>query len=224
MAVGACMRAMILAAGKGERMLPLTKSIPKPLLKVANRALIEHHLHALAGHGICDIVINVFHLGEQIVTMLGDGTRYGVNIQYSVEEQLLNTGGGIVQALPLLGNDPFLVVSADIYTDFNYHSLPKSIQGSAHIVLVDNPEYKPQGDFALKDNRVSLLSHDSNFTYANIGIYNPQMFDYAPEGAFGLGDLLRSEIAAGKVTGQYFNGLWHNVGTPSDLETVNAIA
>lgn len=218
------MRAMILAAGKGERMLPLTKITPKPLLKVANMALIEHHLYALAGFGISEIVINVFHLGDQIVAMLGDGARYGVKIQYSVEEQLLNTGGGIVQALSLLGNEPFLLVSADIYTDFNYHNLPTSITGSAHVVLVDNPVYKPQGDFGLKGNKALLLSHNSNFTYANIGIYNPRMFNDAPEGAFGLGDLLRNEVAAGKVTGQYFSGLWHNVGTPSDLEMVNAIA
>lgn len=218
------MRAMILAAGKGERMLPLTSSTPKPLLKVAGRALIEHHLYALAGYGIREVVINVFHLGEQIVAMLGDGSRYGVNIQYSVEEQLLNTGGGIVQALPLLGSDPFLVISADIYTDFNYHILSKNISGSAHLVLVDNPMYKPQGDFGLKGNTVLPISHNPNYTYANIGIYNPRMFDYAPHGAFGLGDLLRSEVAAGNITGQYFNGLWHNVGTPSDLEMVNAIS
>lgn len=220
--VGVCMRAMILAAGKGERMLPLTKNTPKPLLKVAGKTLIEHHLYALADSGIREVVINVCHLGDQIVAMLGDGSRYRIKIQYSVEDHLLNTGGGIVQALPLLGREPFLVVSADIYTDFDFSSLPTSITGVAHLVLVDNPVYKPDGDFSLQGRQVTPASHNANLTYANIGIYCSRMFEDAPQGAFGLGDLLRSQIAAGKVTGQYFNGVWHNVGTPSDLAMVNA--
>jgi len=214
------MRAMILAAGRGERLRPLTDVTPKPLLEVDGQPLIVHHLHSLVKAGISEVVINLWYLGEQIQTMLGDGQRYGLNIQYSIEDQLQNTGGGIVQALPLLGSDPFIVLSADILTDFPLRALPNSPTGLAHLVLVDNPDYHTVGDFALQNGIVSLTGGQT-YTYANIGVYRPEFFAQAPNGPFGLGKLLRDHIANGLITAQYYNGLWHNIGTPADLELVN---
>lgn len=216
------MKAMILAAGKGERMLPLTNATPKPLLVVKGRPLIVHHLLALAAAGITEVVINVWHLGEQIVAALGDGSEYGVQIHYSVEPQLLNTGGGIVHALSYLGNEPFLVLSADIFTDFALATLPHNPTRLAHIVMVDNPDYHDEGDFQLDHGTIKIVGNNKQ-TYANIGVYRREFFVQAPLGAFGLGDLLRKHIAAGLVTGQYYNGSWYNIGTPVDLEMVNTL-
>ncbi len=216
------MRAMILAAGRGERLRPLTDATPKPLLKVEGQPLIVHHLHSLVKAGISEVVINLWHLGEQIKATLGDGQRYGLNIQYSIEQNLQNTGGGIVQALPLLGPDPFIVLSADILTDFALGSLSSSPTGLAHLVMVDNPDYHPAGDFSLQHGKVGLTS-EQTYTYANIGVYRPEFFTHAPHGPFSLGTLLREHIANGVINGQYYNGLWHNIGTVADLEFVNSI-
>jgi MurNAc alpha-1-phosphate uridylyltransferase len=215
------MKAMILAAGKGVRMQPLTTTTPKPLLAVAGKPLIEHHIQALAVAGIKDIVINTWYLGEQIIDLIGDGTRFGVSISYSVEDQLMDTGGGIVKALPILGTDPFIVMSADIFTNFPLHTLPTAPVGLAHLVLVENPSYHIVGDFSLDKGKVKILDPTKSLTYGNIGVFRPEFFVAAPNGPFPLGNLLRHHVAADLVTGQYYSGTWRNIGTPAELELVN---
>lgn len=215
------MRAMILAAGKGERMRPLTNTTPKPLLEVDGKPLIVHHLLAMAAAGIHEVVINTWYLGEQIVAAIGSGAEFGVSVHYSVEEQLLNTGGGIVNALKFLGTEPFLVMSADIFTNFPLATLPHNPNGLAHLIMVDNPHYKSAGDFSLDKGKITLNSAQT-LTYGNIGVFRPEFFVCAPQGAFPLGDLLRQHIAAGLVTGQYYSGVWHNIGTPADLDLMRA--
>jgi MurNAc alpha-1-phosphate uridylyltransferase len=215
------MRAMILAAGAGKRMGDLTLATPKPLLKVAGQYLIEYSIAALAKSGIEEIVINICHHAELIKQTLGNGQRYGVKLIYSVEETALETGGGICQALSLLGSDPFLVVSADIITDFPLQSLPSTLQQLAHIVLVDNPPYHPRGDFSLNNHQVGM--HGSLFTFANVSIINPRLFDDCQPGFFRLGDLLKKAANSGLVTGEHYTGMWFNVGTPDDLIHANQI-
>lgn len=218
------MKAMILAAGKGTRMRPLTATTPKPLLTVAGKPLIVYHLLSLAKAGIQDIVINTWYLGEQIISLIGSGARFGLNINYSMEDPLLDTGGGIVKALPLLGNEPFIVLSADVFTDFPLQTLPSSPVGLAHLVLTDNPPYHAIGDFSLDKGRVQLLNGNASnsFTYANIGVYRPEFFVTAPkQSVFPLGNLLRDHVATNVITGQYYSGLWRNIGTPLELELLN---
>lgn len=214
------MKAMILAAGRGERMQPMTNTTPKPLLSIAGQPLIIYHLKSLAKAGIKDVVINTWYMGEKVIALIGDGSSYGLNVQFSVESELLNTGGGIVKALPLLGNEPFIVLSADIFTDFKFNSLPSNPSGLAHLVMVDNPDYHAQGDFALDKGKIKLGSNN-NLTYANIGVYRPEFFVAAPTGPFPLGSLIRQHIADNLVVGQYFSGLWFNIGTPADLDMAN---
>ncbi len=220
---GGIMKAMILAAGKGERLRPLTATMPKPLINIAGKPLIEHHLQALANFGIKDVVINTWYLGEQIIDTIGDGGNFNLNIKYSMEDELLDTGGGINNCLSFLDKDPFLVISADIFTTFDYTTLPMNPNALAHLVLVDNPPYHQKGDFCLNKGRVSLGDTDT-FTYANIGIYRPEFFVNAPSGAFPLRDLLFKHILNNQVTGQYYNGEWHNIGTVDDLTKANSIA
>lgn len=217
------MKAMILAAGKGERMRPLTSTTPKPLLTVAGKPLLVHHLQALARAGIKDVVINAWYLGEQIVELIGSGARFGLNIRYSVEEQLMDTGGGIAQCLPLLGSEPFIVLSADIFTDFAFNTLPSAPAGLAHLIMVDNPAYHPNGDFFLDKGSLKMHGETNKFTYANIGVFRPEFFVGAPQGPFPLRDLLFKHIAQDLVKGQYFSGLWYNIGTPADLELANSL-
>lgn len=216
------MHAMILAAGKGERMRPLTDTTPKPLLNVQGKSLLQHRLLALKSAGIKDVVINIYHHAQQIVDHIGDGAQLGLNVTYSAETELLNTGGGIVNALPKLGDQPFLVMSADIFTDFPLETLPINPTGLAHLVMVDNPVYNAAGDFNL-DRGVLYLKGTEMYTYANIGVFRKEFFVHAPHGAFGLGDLIRKHIVAGLISGQYYAGEWHNVGTPEDLKKVNLI-
>ena len=215
------MKAMILAAGKGERMRPLTDVTPKPLLLVDGQPLITYHLKALKIAGIKEVVINTWYLGKQLVSSLGDGRNFGLKITYSEEQELLNTGGGIANALPLLGTDPFLVLSADILTDFPIQTLPTAPHGLAHLVMVDNPSYHLEGDFGLDRGKLKLNT-GVKLTYGNIGIFRPEFFASCPAGAFPLGALLRQHIANDLVTGQYYAGAWHNIGTPADLEIVNS--
>lgn len=215
------MKAMILAAGRGARMQPLTNTTPKPLLTVSGTPLIVHHLRALAAIGIRDVVINTWYLGDQIIALIGNGTRFGLNISYSIEEPLMDTGGGIVKALPLLGEDPFVVISADIFTNFPLHTLPTTPVGLAHLVLVENPSYHLNGDFSLNKGQVTSLDVTNGLTYGNIGVFRPEFFVAAPSGPFPLGNLLRSHVAANLVTGQYYSGVWRNIGTPSELELAN---
>jgi len=210
------MKAMILAAGRGERMRPLTDHTPKPLLRVAGRTLIEYHMAALAAAGFDEIVINHAHLGTQIERALGDGSRYGVRISYSAEGEALETGGGILRALPLLGPSPFLVVNGDVWTDFPYERLRREPAGLAHLVLVDNPPHHPQGDFALVDGLVQPQG-ERLLTFSGLGIYRPQLFAGCEPGRFPLAPLLRRAMAGGEVSGEYYEGRWLDVGTPQRL-------
>lgn len=220
------MYALILAAGRGERLRPLTDSTPKPLLRVGPHALIEHHLLALSMAGITNIVINHAHLGQQIVSTLGDGSRYGVNIEYSAEpEGALETAGGIRKALPLLQSDPFAVVNGDIWTDYPFGRLLKPISAQAHIVLVDNPGHHPAGDFQLFENRVTEIGHKlpgKALTFSGIGIYRRELFeDLVPVHA-PLAPILREAMGRNGVTGEHHCGRWIDVGTPQRLSELDA--
>lgn len=215
------MKAMILAAGRGERMRPLTDTTPKPLLKVGGKALIEHHIEAVARAGIHDIVINHAWLGEQIVQFLGDGSRFNVHIQYSNEgSKALETGGGIFKALPLLGEEAFLVINGDIFTDIDLSALPSQIDGLAHLILVSNPGHNLKGDFALVNGEVRG-SGSAMLTFSGIGVYRPELFAQCQPGAFPLAPLLRHAMAQGQVTGSHFQGLWLDIGTPERLAQLN---
>ncbi len=215
-------KALILAAGRGERMRPLTDSVPKPLLTVGGRALIEWHIAALAVAGVAELVINLGHLGERIRERLGDGRRFGVRIAYSPEPPgALETGGGIRQALPLLGSAPFLVVNGDIWTDYPYAGLLVRPVGLAHLVLVDNPPQHPRGDFVLAPNRVSLTG-SQRLTFAGISLLHPALLADCAPGRFPLAPLLRKAIRAGRVTGEHYRGRWCDVGTPERLAGLDA--
>jgi len=216
------MKAMILAAGRGERMRPLTDHIPKPLLQVGGRALIEYHIRALAAAGIDSLVINLSYRGDQIRAALGDGSRHGVSISYSPEgEPPLETGGGIFHALPLLGAAPFIVVNGDIWTRYPYASLPSQPDGLAHLVLVDNPEHHPQGDFHLRDGGVYSEGEGERLTFSGIGVYRPELFDGCSDGPFPLAPLLRRAMEAGAVGGEHYPGPWLDIGTPQRLEELD---
>lgn len=214
------MKAMILAAGRGERMRPLTNHTPKPLLEIANQPLISYPLLALKKTGITEVVINVSYLAEQIQQALGDGSRYGIKIIYSVEPIILETGGGIYQALPLLGNEPFIVMSADIFTDYPLEKLPKKLNGLAHLVLVNNPEYHTKGDFGLNNNQITL-DDEKKFTYASFGVLHPNLFANSQPGVFRLTEVLIPAINANQVSGEIYHGEWNNLGTPDDLQSLN---
>ncbi len=217
------MKAMILAAGRGERMRPLTDRTPKSLLRIGGQTLIERHIHALAQAGIRELVINHAHLGDQLVGALGDGRAYDVAITYSAEpEEALETGGGIYHALPLLGEAPFLVVNADIWTDFPFTTLPASPAGLAHLVLVDNPEHHAEGDFALTTGQVTQEG-PWKLTFSGIGVYRKELFDDCVPGAFPLAPLLRTAMDAGQVSGEHYTGTWFDIGTPQRLEAVNRV-
>lgn len=214
------MRAMILAAGRGERMRPLTDHTPKPLLSVGGRPLIVHHIMRLVAAGIRDIVINHAWLGEQIEQALGDGSRWGARIHYSPEgEQALETGGGIVNALPLLGDEAFVVINGDIYTDFPLTGL-QAPRGLAHLVLIDNPEHNPGGDFSLSGDRVGN-DGEPRYTFSGISIFRPAFFAGCETGVFGLAALLRRAADQGQVSGQLYRGLWRDIGTPERLAALD---
>ncbi|MFB0962659.1 MAG: nucleotidyltransferase family protein [Pseudomonas sp.] len=216
------MRAMILAAGKGERMRPLTLHTPKPLIPVAGVPLIEYHLRALAQAGVTEVVINHAWLGDRIEAHLGDGARFGLQIVYSKESQPLETGGGIYQALPLLGADPFILVNGDVFTDYDFAVLQKPLQGLAHLVLINNPEHHLEGDFSLEEGRV-LAPTTATLTYSGIAVLHPELFAGCQAGAFKLAPLLRQAIAQGQVSGEQFNGCWIDVGTPERLAAAQAV-
>lgn len=211
---------MILAAGKGTRMRPLTDLTPKPLLKVAGQPLLIHHINSLLKAGISEIAINTHYLGQQIISTIGDGSNLGVKIKYFPEESLLDTGGGIVNALSWLGSEPFLVISADILTNYPLVNLPTLSSDMAHLVMVNNPSYHPEGDFALEHGRLKL-SGTHKYTYANIGIFHPEFFADAPSGAFPLSRLLKKHISNNLISGEHYSGAWFNIGTPADLELAN---
>lgn len=215
------MRAMILAAGRGERMRPLTNNIPKPLLEVAGKPLIVYQIEALVLAGIDRLVINTGILGDQIKNRLGHGEAFGVKIDYSDEgDTPLETAGGIIKALPLLGEDPFIVTNADIFTDFKYASLPDCLHFDAHLVLVNNPSHHPEGDFVLEYDKVKNEGSEK-LTFSGIGIYQPHFFKNCPSGPYPLAPLLRQSAQANRLTGQYYEGFWCDVGTPERLNQLN---
>lgn len=217
------MRAMILAAGEGQRMGELTQTSPKALLKVGGRYLIEYAIRALAQAGIHEIVINVCYLKEQIIAALGNGAHYGVNLVYSQEAQRLETGGGIIKALPLLGEAPFIVLSADIISDYPLQRLLQLPLKQAHLVLVNNPVYHPQGDFSLAADQLVYRGTNNPFTFANIGIYRPELFHGYPPVYCRLAAVWQQAIQQKEITGECYTGLWYNVGTPQELKAAAAV-
>jgi N-acetyl-alpha-D-muramate 1-phosphate uridylyltransferase len=220
------MKAMILAAGRGERMRPLTDTTPKALLIVGGKPLIVWHLERLKRAGVTDIVVNHAHLGSLIEETLGNGGKLGVSIQYSRENPALETAGGIANALPLLGNEPFILVNADVFTNYDFAALRRLAESgkegaAAHLVLVSNPEHNPKGDFFLLDGQVTP-ERGERLTYSGMGVYSPALFreirrgDKAP-----LAPLLRAATVASTVTGEHYRGRWVDVGTPQRLKDLN---
>ena len=211
------MKAMILAAGLGTRMRPLTDHCPKPLLPVAGKPLIVHHLERLATAGIREVVVNVSYRAEQIIEALGDGSTFGVAIAWSREETPLETGGGIHWALPLLGESPFLLINGDIWCDLDPASLPALGDDLAHLVLVDNPDHHPRGDFHLTTDGRVLDQGAFRLTFAGISLLDPALVSDREPGAFALAPLLRQAMAADRVGGSHYRGTWIDVGTPERL-------
>lgn len=212
--------ALIFAAGRGERMRPLSDATPKPLLRAGGKRLIEWHLERLAAAGVREIVINTSHLAEQFPATLGDGARWNVRIRYSYEGPTpLETGGGMRNALSLLGDAPFIAVNGDIWTDFDFSELPQPV-GLAHLILVDNPPQHPRGDFVLHDGMVRNTD-GARLTFAGIGVYRPQLVSGHEPGAFGLVPLLRAAMSAGGVSGDHYRGGWTDVGTSQRLKELD---
>jgi N-acetyl-alpha-D-muramate 1-phosphate uridylyltransferase len=216
------MKVMLLAAGRGERMRPLTDQRPKPLLPVAGKPLVVWHLERLARAGFRDIVINVSWLGEQIIQALGDGSRYGVHIIWSREPwPALETGGGLFNALPLLGDAPFLLVNSDVYTDIDFASLRMAPDDLAQLVLVPNPPHHLQGDFWLENGRIGNEGGE-RLTYSGISLLHPNLFAGAEPGRFPLLPWLLRALAAGRLGGQKHAGRWLDIGTPERLRELDA--
>jgi N-acetyl-alpha-D-muramate 1-phosphate uridylyltransferase len=228
-------RAMILAAGRGERLRPLTDEIPKPLIPVGGKPLIVYHLEALASAGVKDVVINLAYQSKKIRDSIGSGEAFGVNIHYSMEpeEGGLETGGGIFKALPLLGSEPFIVVSGDVWTDYSFAKLFRPLDGSAHLVLADNPWHHPQGDFCLSEqgliediSQSRELATESQITlnFAGIGLYHPKLFENCEAGKFPLAPLLRQGMQQKMISGEYYSGRWVNIGTLKSLMEAENLA
>ena len=219
------MKAMILAAGRGERMRPLTDTLPKPLLQVAGKSLIEYHIEALVKAGITDLVINHAWLGDKIVAQLGDGVRYGAEIIYSKEDQALETAGGIIKALEFFGEEPFIVVNGDIFTDYSFVNRPiLSAEKTAHLVLVPNPKHHIQGDFFCHNHLLSAQEDDSKgqrFTFSGIAYYKAEFFKNITSGKQALAPLLRTAMSKQCVSGEVYKGLWCDIGTPERLAEIN---
>lgn len=228
------MKALIFAAGLGERMRPLTDTTPKPLLAVAGKPLIEWHLEKLAACGVREVVVNTSWLAEQFPRTLGDGARWGLRIVYSYEGATpLETGGGMLHALPLLGDAPFLLVNGDVWTDFDFARLPRAPEGLAHLVMVDRPPQATQGDFALDQDGLVRSDGAHRLTYAGLGVYRPQLLDgwrahSSDAGAaetpprFRLAPILRAHMAEGRIHGEHHRGRWTDVGTPQRLADLDA--
>jgi MurNAc alpha-1-phosphate uridylyltransferase len=217
------MKAMLLAAGLGKRLRPLTEATPKPLLQVGARSLIEYQIENLVRAGITDIVINLHHLGHQIQALLGDGRAHGVQIEYSIEPELLETGGGIRKALPLLGEDPFVVVSADTYIEFDFGKLPRALPAGCLgcLLMTQNPAHHPDGDFAI-DAAGVLLAEGDCLTYTGTAVLSPDLVSGEPDGPFALRKVFDAAIAAGRMRGLRHDGYWCDVGTLERLEAVQA--
>lgn len=214
------MRAMILAAGRGERLRPLTDSIPKPLIEVGGKPLIEYHIQSLSSAGFREIVINQGHLGDQLPTVIGNGERWGITIHWSDEQpEALETGGGIHRALPLLGSSPFLVVNGDVWTDYPFARLRAVKCDWAHLVMIPNPPQHPNGDFALLNARIRAEGTEK-LTFSGICVYHPRLFEGCNPGKFSIVPLLRSAMENHLVTGEKYTGRWEDIGT---LERLVAI-
>lgn len=224
------MKALIFAAGKGERMRPLTDTTPKPLLPARGKPLVVWHLERLAAAGVTEVVVNTSWLAEAFEPALGDGSRWGLRLHYSHEgPEPLETGGGMLHALPKLGEAPFIAVNGDVWCDADFGALPREPRGLAHLLLVDNPAHNPEGDFALLDDGRVLPAGEQRLTFAGIGVYRPALFANwrssigAAAGAeldpprFRLAPLLRAAMRAGQVTGQHHRGTWADIGTPERL-------
>ena len=215
------MIAMLLAAGRGERMRPITTKLPKALVEVRGKSLLERHLEALRAAGVTTVVINLGWLGEQIAERVGSGERYGVNVVYSPEgDAILETGGGIQRALPLLGAEPFLVVNADIYTDMPLPTTDLAAGDLGHLVLVPTPEHKSHGDFLLIDGRVANAAAP-DLTFSGVAVYRPEFFATCEPGRFPLAPMLREAADADRLSGSLYTGLWQDVGTPERLDALN---
>jgi MurNAc alpha-1-phosphate uridylyltransferase len=224
------LKAILLAAGRGERMRPLTDTTPKPLLEAGGRSLIAWQLRRLAAAGISEVAVNVCHLGEQIVAAIGDGSSVGVRVRYSREATALETAGGIALAGPLLGEDCFIVTNADIYCEFDYSRLVDAARrmsaagAAAHLVLVPNPEHHPAGDFTLDASGRLRAGDGERLTYSGIGLYRADFFAaVVPGERRALGPLLHGAVARGEVTGERYDGLWMDIGTPERLERLRAL-
>jgi len=223
------MKAMVLAAGKGERMQPLTLTIPKPLVSAGGKSLIAHQLEKLARAGFTDLVINHAWLGEQVETALGNGEDFGVRIRWSPEGEPLETAGGIIHAMPLLTQEvyaPFASVNADIWTDFDFSRLKHvALDGLlAWLILVDNPDHHPAGDFVLDGNRVrEATGNESRYTFSGIAVYHPNLFHDVAPGKQSVVPLLKAAMAQGRVGGEYHAGQWFDIGTPERLQQLDAL-
>jgi MurNAc alpha-1-phosphate uridylyltransferase len=219
------MKAMILAAGFGKRMLPLTATTPKPLLPVNGKPLIDYHIERLRDAGVSQFVINHAHLGMQIENYCGDGSRYGVCIEYSREGEPLETAGGIANAFTLLGDEPFISVNGDVWTDFPYETL-LNFTGEkvlAHLALVHNPQHNTRGDFCLQPDGILAVTGEPSYTYSGIAVLSKSLFDRYNIYEGPLGVLLRMAMVDGKVSGELYNGHWYDVGTPQRLREVSEI-
>ncbi|WP_130620115.1 N-acetylmuramate alpha-1-phosphate uridylyltransferase MurU [Dyella amyloliquefaciens] len=215
--------ALIFAAGLGERMRPLTDRTPKPLLPVGGKPLIEWHLEKLAAIDVRYVVINTSHLADQFPDALGDGSRWGLRIRYAYEGPTpLETGGGMLNALPLLGPEPFIAVSADIYSDYDYAALPLQPAGLAHLVMVPNPDWHAAGDFVLNDSQLSEDGEGQRLTFGNIGVYRPEFMQGQAPGRFKLLPLYQQTMRARQLGGERYDGFWRNLGNPAQLNELDA--
>lgn len=216
------MRAMILAAGRGERMRPLTDTLPKPLLAVHGKALIVWHLERLARNGFSDVVINIAHLGSKIVEYLGDGSQYGLSISYSDEQDsgALESAGGIKKALPLLGDAPFLVVNGDIFCDYEFDASFDLRGKKAHLILVPNPPHNTKGDFGIQEHLLLNVAQEM-YTFSGIGYYDPSFFETVALQKSPLAPLLKEAIDKEQLSGEVFKNIWHDIGTPQRLKEIN---
>ncbi len=216
------MKAMILAAGLGQRMRPLTLTVPKPLVAIQGQALIDYHFLAFKKAHITEVVINVYHLGQQIIDHVTAHWDREFKLHFFHEKELLGTGGGVYQALSLFDDEPFIVVSADVFTDYPYAQLPQQLTGLAHLVMVTNPSFYPQGDFYLNPHgRLSL--HDGlSLTYGNIGVFHPTLFAHAQKTKFEMREVLLPAISAAAISAEHYTGRWENIGTLAQLESLNS--
>jgi N-acetyl-alpha-D-muramate 1-phosphate uridylyltransferase len=214
-------RALIFAAGRGERMRPLTDTTPKPLLRVRGKPMIVRHLEALARAGVNEVVINTSHLAAKFPDALGDGSQWNLRIHYSYEGPApLDSGGGMLRALPFLGHETFIAVNGDVVTDFDFSMLPHNPDGIAHLVVIDNPPHHPNGDFVLRDGRL-YDEVTPRLTFAGMGVYRPSLLDGQTGGTFSMVPLLRDAMRRGEVTGENYRGAWTDIGTPQRLAEIN---